>query len=46
MWDGKGELFDLPAGPYTVEIAALDKDAKILVTRAVKVVHGEPKSEK
>ena len=40
MWTGAWELFDLPAGNYTVEVSALDKDGKILVRRAVKILHG------
>jgi hypothetical protein len=41
LWRGQWELFDLPAGNYTVEIAALDKDGKPIVTRRVKLAHGE-----
>ena len=46
LWEGNRELFDLPPGPYTVEVAALDKDAKAVVLRSVKVVHGESKPGK
>jgi hypothetical protein len=43
LWRGSWELFDLPAGTYTVEVSALDKGGKAIVTRAVKVAHGEAK---
>jgi hypothetical protein len=40
LWRGSWELFDLPAGTYTVEVSALDKDGKVIVTRSLKVAHG------
>jgi hypothetical protein len=30
LWTGAWELFDLPAGTYTVEVTALDKDGKVV----------------
>ncbi len=44
LWRGSWELFDLPAGTYTVEVSALDKGGKPIVTRLVKVAHGEAKA--
>jgi hypothetical protein len=41
LWRGQWELFDLPAGTYTVEISALDRDGKPVVTRSIKLAHGE-----
>ncbi len=41
LWRGQWELFDLPAGTYTVEISALDRDGKPVVTRRVRLAHGE-----
>jgi hypothetical protein len=41
LWQGAWELFDLPAGIYTVEVTALDRDGKPIVTRSVRVAHGE-----
>jgi len=40
LWTGSWELFDLPAGTYTVELTASDKEGKIVTTRAEKVLHG------
>jgi hypothetical protein len=42
LWEGAWELFDLPAGVYTVEVAALDKDNAVLTSHSVKVLHGDP----
>jgi hypothetical protein len=42
MWTAGWELFDLPAGVYTVEVTALDKQGKAVVSRSVKLLHGEP----
>jgi hypothetical protein len=44
LWRGSWELFDLPAGTYTVEISAIDKDGKAILSRSVKVAHGEAKA--
>src|SRR5262249_2755614 len=46
MWSGRWELFDLPAGSYVVEVSALGKDGKAIVTRRVPVVHGGPAAAK
>jgi acyl-CoA thioesterase-1 len=40
LWRGSWELFDLPAGTYTVEVSALDRDGKPVVTRTITVAHG------
>jgi hypothetical protein len=42
MWTADWELFDLPAGSYTVEVTARDTDGKILARRVEKVLHGGP----
>jgi hypothetical protein len=42
LWQGAWELFDLPAGTYTVEVTALDKANRPITAHAVKVIHGEP----
>jgi hypothetical protein len=42
LWEGAWELFDLPAGTYTVEIAALDKGNAVVAAHSVKVLHGDP----
>jgi hypothetical protein len=39
LWVGQWELFDLPAGTCTVEVAALGKDGRAVVTRRVPVQH-------
>ena len=41
MWDAQWELFDLPPGPYTVEVTAYDKDGTVVAQRKVKIVHGD-----
>jgi hypothetical protein len=41
LWRGSWELFDLPAGTYTLEVAALDRAGKPVVARTIKVNHGE-----
>jgi hypothetical protein len=41
LWRGSWELFDLPAGTYTVEVTALDKDGKAVVVRTARVTRGE-----
>jgi hypothetical protein len=40
LWRGAWELFDLPAGTYTLEVAALDKRGEAVVTRRVPVTRG------
>ena len=42
LWTGSWELFDLPPGIYTVELAALDKEGKVVTSRTEKVLHGNP----
>ncbi len=42
LWTGSWELFDLPAGTYTVELTALDKDGKVVTSRTEKLLHGSP----
>jgi hypothetical protein len=42
MWSGGWELFDLPAGSYTVEVTAFDKDGKVFAKRSEEVLHGGP----
>ncbi len=39
LWTAAWELFDLPAGTYTVEVLARGKDGRPVVTRRVQVVH-------
>jgi hypothetical protein len=40
LWRGAWELFDLPAGTYTLEVAALDQAGKPVVVRTARVTHG------
>ena len=42
IWTGSWELFDLPPGIYTVEVAALDKAGKAVTSRTETIVHGNP----
>jgi hypothetical protein len=42
LWEGAWELFDLPAGVYTVEVAALDKGNAVITSHSVKLIHGDP----
>jgi hypothetical protein len=42
LWTGNWELFDLPPGTYTLQLAALDKDNAALTTRSVRLLHGDP----
>jgi hypothetical protein len=46
MWRGSWELFDLPPGTYTVEVAILDKAGKVVVARQMKLVHGNERARK
>jgi hypothetical protein len=41
LWRGSWELFDLPAGTYTLELTAFDRGGQAVVTRSVPVIHGE-----
>jgi hypothetical protein len=40
LWTGSWELIDLPAGTYTVELTALDKEGKVVTSRTEKLLHG------
>ena len=40
VWTGSWELFDLPPGIYTVEVAALGRYGKVVTSRTEKVLHG------
>jgi Carbohydrate family 9 binding domain-like len=44
LWSGAWEMFDLPAGVYTLELAALDKGGRVLTRHRVPVLHGNPPS--
>jgi hypothetical protein len=44
LWTGSWELFDLPAGTYTLELKALDKDGKVVTSRRDTVLHENPPS--
>jgi hypothetical protein len=46
LWTCGWELNDLPAGVYTVEVTALDKDGKVVTSRMEKVLHGSPVEKK
>ncbi len=41
LWRSSWELFDLPPGIYTLELAALDKEGKVITTRREPLLHGE-----
>jgi hypothetical protein len=42
LWTGSWEMFDLPPGAYTLELAATDKAGAVITSRAEKVLHGNP----
>src|SRR6516165_774722 len=42
LWTGSWELFDLPPGIYTFELAALDKNGRVITARKERLLHGEP----
>ena len=42
LWNASWELYDLPAGIYTLELTALDKAGKQITSRKEKVIHGNP----
>jgi hypothetical protein len=46
LWSGSWELFDLPPGPYTVELTALDKEGKVVCSRSEPILHGHPSPRK
>ncbi len=41
VWTGSWELFDLPAGVYTLELTALDGAGKAVTSRADRLLHGD-----
>jgi hypothetical protein len=41
LWTGSWELFDLPPGIYTLELAALDKEGRVLTERKERLLHGD-----
>jgi hypothetical protein len=41
LWTASWELFDLPAGVYTVDLTAYDKDGKAITSRSEKLLHGD-----
>jgi hypothetical protein len=42
LWIGSWELFDLPAGVYTLELVGTDKAGKVITSSIEKVLHGNP----
>jgi hypothetical protein len=42
LWSGQWEMFDLPAGVYTLELTALDKGGRAITQHRVKLLHGDP----
>jgi hypothetical protein len=46
VWRQRFELFDLPAGVYTIELTALDKEGKVITERKEKLLHGDPSAAK
>src|SRR5262249_48834667 len=41
-WSGQWEMFDLPAGVYTLELTALDKAGRTITRHRAKLLHGDP----
>jgi acetyl esterase/lipase len=41
LWVGSWELFDLPPGVYTLELAALDKGGRVITSRREPLLHGD-----
>jgi acetyl esterase len=41
LWTGSWELFDLPPGIYTLELAALDKEGRVVTSRTETLLHGD-----
>jgi hypothetical protein len=41
FWAGSWELFDLPPGIYTLELAAMDKDGRVVTSRKETLLHGD-----
>jgi len=47
LWTAGWELFDLPAGVYTLELAAFDKAGEVITSRKESLLHGDlPASRK
>jgi hypothetical protein len=42
QWTGQWELFDLPAGTYTLELSALGRGGAVVTNRSIRVLHGNP----
>jgi hypothetical protein len=42
LWTGSWELFDLPAGVYTLELIATDPAGAVITSRTETVLHGKP----
>jgi hypothetical protein len=42
LWTASWELFELPPGVYTVEMTGIDRGNQVIVTRKVKILHGNP----
>jgi hypothetical protein len=42
MWNGSWELYNVPPGTYTLELAALGKGGKVVTSRTEKFLHGNP----
>ncbi len=42
LWWHRWELYNLPAGEYTVELAALDKEGNVITQRKHKLLHDGP----
>jgi len=45
MWIGSWELYDLPAGRYTLQLKAMDKEGKVVTSRSEKFLHGNAASK-
>jgi arylsulfatase A-like enzyme len=43
LWQGAWELFDLPAGTYTLGLTAFDDKNNAITSRTVKLLHGDPR---
>jgi hypothetical protein len=41
LWTGSWELFDLPAGIYTLDLTAFDGQGRPITARAEKLLHGD-----
>jgi hypothetical protein len=42
LWGGAWELYNLPAGAYTLEVTAYDRGNRVLTSRSLRFLHGEP----